>query len=150
MASTTVDNVIVTNDSAMKTKYGAKYATKIRPAINALIAADKTRGMVTRLVSLDSAADMHKLNAPPVTNSASPKQNKQAIDSICDALDPAYLCILGSVDIVPHQELVNPIASDGDPLAPSDLPYACGAGYSKQIDHFLQPTRVVGRLPDVT
>jgi len=150
MATPTVDKVIVTNGLAMQAKYGVKYASKIKPAIDALIAADKTRGMITRLVLLDSATDMHKLSSPPVTNSASPKQNKQAIDGVYDALAPAYLCILGSVDIVPHQELVNPIASDGDPLAPSDLPYACGASYSKQIDHFLQPTRVVGRLPDIT
>jgi hypothetical protein len=150
MATAPVDKVIVTNGLAMKAKYGAKYASRIKPAIDALIKADKARGMLTRLVLLDSATGMHKLKATPVTNPASPKQNKQAIDGVFDALQPAYLCILGSVDIVPHQALVNPLASDGDPLAPSDLPYACGAGYSKQIDHFLQPTRVVGRLPDVT
>jgi hypothetical protein len=146
MATAKVDKVIVTNGAAMKAKYGATYASKIKPAINALVAADKTRGIVTRLVLLDSATEMHKLDAPVVTNAASPKQNKQAIDGVFTVLEPAYLCILGSVDIVPHQDLVNPIASDGDPLAPSDLPYACDAGYSKQIDLLLQPTRVVGRL----
>lgn len=150
MATTPADKVLVTNAKAMKAKYGAMYASKIKPAISALIAADKARGMVTRLVLLDSATEMDKLDASPVTNPASPKQNKQAIDGIWNALEPAYLCILGSIDIVPHQALINPIASDGDPLAPSDLPYACSAGYSKQIDHFLQPTRVVGRLPDIT
>jgi hypothetical protein len=150
MATAPADKVLVTNAKAMKAKYGAVYAGKIKPAIDALIAADKARGMVTRLVLLDSATEMHKLNASPVTNPASPKQNKQAIDGVWNALEPAYLCILGSIDLVPHQELINPIASDGDPLAPSDLPYACSASYSKQIDHFLQPTRVVGRLPDIT
>ncbi len=150
MATTKVDKVIVTNRAALKAKYGATYTSKIKPAINALVAADKTRGIVTRLVLLDSATEMNKLGAPVVTKPASPKQNKQAIDGVFNALEPAYLCILGAVDIVPHQDLVNPIASDGDPLAPSDLPYACGAGYSKQINAFLQPTRVVGRLPDIT
>src|SRR5258705_2587299 len=115
MATTPVDKVLVTNGKAMKAKYGAAYASKIRPAISALIAADKARGMVTRLVLLDSATEMHKLDVAPVANPVSPKQNKQAIDGVFNALEPAYLCILGSIDIVPHQELVNPIASDGDP-----------------------------------
>jgi hypothetical protein len=66
MSTTTVDKVVVTNAKAMKTKYGATYASKIKPAIDALIAADKTRAMVTRLVLLDSATEMQKLKAPPV------------------------------------------------------------------------------------
>ena len=63
--------------------------------------------------------------------------------------------ILGSVDVIPHQDLVNPAydpSPDGDPdrLAPGDLPYACDAPYSTAISDFTGPTRVVGRLPDLT
>ena len=77
MATAKVDKVIVTNGAAMKAKYGATYTSKIKPAINALVAADKTRGIVTRLVLLDSATEMHKLGAPVVTD-AGESQAEQA------------------------------------------------------------------------
>jgi hypothetical protein len=37
-----------------------------------------------------------------------------------------------------------------DPDVPSDLPYACEAAFSRRPQDFLGPTRVVGRLPDLT
>ena len=40
--------------------------------------------------------------------------------------------------------------SDPDQCAYGDLPYACDVPYSKQPEKFLGPTRVVGRLPDLT
>jgi hypothetical protein len=150
MVAGTIDKVIVTHRGALKAKYGAAYAGAIKPAIAALIAADKTRGLRTRLVLLDSAAQMRKFAAPPVTKAGSASQHKKAIDAVWSTFEPAYLCILGAIDVVPHQDLANPLASDGDPIAWSDLPYACSAGYSTRIDRFLQPTRVVGRLPDLT
>jgi hypothetical protein len=39
---------------------------------------------------------------------------------------------------------------DGDALAPSDLPYACDAPFDEDVQAFVGPTRVVGRLPDLT
>ncbi len=151
--SATCDKVIVTNVSALKSKYGAGYA-KISAAINSLIAADKARGLTTLLVALDDAAQMKKLKAPAVTKSADPKQNKSAIDGIYLALTPDYIAILGAVDVVPHQDLLNPVhdpsGEDDDPFAYGDLPYACEAPYSQKIKDFIGPTRVVGRIPDVT
>jgi hypothetical protein len=144
------DKVLVTNEGVLKTKYGAAYKSAIKPAIAALIAADKARGMNTVLVPLDVARAMAKYHARRVTTATDPKQNKTAIDGVYKALTPAYLCILGAVDVVPHQDLVNPISSDGDALVPSDLPYACDHTYSQRVEDFLQPTRVVGRLPDLT
>lgn len=145
-----VDKVIVTHRGALRAKYGAAYAARVVPAIAALVAADRTRGLVTRVVHLDAKTEMRKLDAPPVTTAGSRRQHKAAIDGVFAALRPAYLCLLGAVDVIPHQDLANPLASDGDPVAWSDLPYACDAGYAKRIDAFLAPTRVVGRLPDVT
>src|SRR5262249_35919000 len=64
-----------------------------------------------------------------------------------------YLMILGSVDVIPHVPLTNPVYSPGDDddkKVPSDLPYACEAAYSTDPGRYTGPTRVVGRLPDVT
>jgi hypothetical protein len=64
--------------------------------------------------------------------------------------------ILGSVDVVPHQDLANPVfdpkhpSFDEDKIVPSDLPYACEAPGSSAIEDFIAPSRVVGRLPDIT
>src|SRR5262249_25071254 len=69
-------------------------------------------------------------------------------------LGPDYILILGSTDVVPHQDLDNPVhdpaSDDPDRHAFGDLPYACEAPYSRKVRHFVGPTRVVGRLPDVT
>lgn len=144
------DKVIVTNVSALKSKYGAGLS-KIEAAIKGLIAADKKRGITTRFVALDDAATMRQLKAQAVTNAADFKQNKQAIDGVYRALMPDYLVILGATDIVPHQNLKNPVFNQGgdeDQFAFGDLPYACEAPYSQQPQDFTGPTRVVGRLPD--
>ncbi len=69
------------------------------------------------------------------------------------ALEPDYLMLLGSIDVIPHQDLANPVYADDkedDPKAWSDLPYACDAAYSRDIADFVGPTRVVARLPDLT
>lgn len=145
------DKVIVTNLSALRSKYG-NGLPKIEAAIKRLITADKKRGIVTRLVALDDAAAMKKLNAPPVSNAGDFKQNKRAIDGVYRALMPDYLMILGANDIVPHQNLKNPVFGQGgdqDQFAFGDLPYACEAPYSQKPQDFTGPTRVVGRLPDL-
>jgi hypothetical protein len=90
-----------------------------------------------------------------VTDAADPRQNKAAVDAICRKLDPEYLMILGAPDVVPHQDLRNPIApgaavEDPDRTVPGDLPYCCDAPYSRDVATFKGPTRVVGRLPDLT
>ena len=155
-----VDKVIVTNLTALKQKYQAAGVKAIQAAVQDLIAADKQRGLITTLVALDDKAGMKKLSAPVVTDAADPKQNKRAIDGVYKALVPDYLMILGAPDVVPHQDIKNPIFNapgddpneqgDEDEFAPSDLPYACDAPYSQNAHDFTGPTRVVGRLPDVT
>lgn len=147
------DKIIVTNLKMLKKKYGTTGVNKIKAAVRKLIAADKTRGIQTRLIALDGATDMKKLKAAPVQDAASPRQNKLAIDGVYRAAQPDYLMILGAVDVIPHQDIANPVfdgVNDEDKLAPSDLPYACDAAYSKRPEDFTGPTRVVGRLPDIT
>ena len=59
--------------------------------------------------------------------------------------------ILGAPDVVPHQDMTNPAPPDDpDSHAYGDLPYACDGPYSRDIATFKGPTRVVGRLPDLT
>lgn len=153
MARRRVDKVLVTNRSVLRAKYGAGYAKSIRPAVRELIAADRRRGLHTVFVPLDDAQVMDRLGASPVSGGEAP-QYKRAIDAVFRALEPDYLCILGSIDVVPHQSLVNPLSGRVDdfdgPYVPSDLPYACDRTRGKHIESFLAPTRVVGRLPNVT
>ncbi|MGH8122116.1 MAG: hypothetical protein ACREPT_05035 [Rudaea sp.] len=149
MTTARVDKVIATNFGALRAKYGTGLA-QIRAALAALVAADKARAIATRVIALDHAGAMAKVAGRAVTSASSPRQNKTAIDAIYRALTPDYLCLLGSVDVIPHQDLLNPALGDGDALAPSDLPYACNHAYSDKVANFMQPTRVVGRLPDLT
>lgn len=147
------DKIIVTNLGALKKKYGTKGLSKIRAAIAALIAADKKRGLSTKLLSLDSASEMKKVKGAAVTQPSSPRQNKDAIDAVFAAMRPDYLMILGAVDVIPHQDLINPMFGKDDDLDDpcwGDIPYACDQPYSRQPDKFIGPTRVVGRLPDIT
>ncbi len=148
-----VDKVIVTNVKALRAKYGAGGVATIRQAVRRLIAADKGRGLSAALVDLSSAAAMARSGGKAVTVPTDPRQNKQAVDAVYRVFSPSYLMILGSIDVVPHQDLANPVYSptgDPDPLAYGDLPYACNRPYTRNIAQFTGPTRVVGRLPDVT
>jgi len=148
-----IDKVIVTNFSALNKKYGNAGSQKIQTAVQDLIAADKNRGLVTGLYRLDDLAAMQQFKAAPVADPTDPQQNKVALDAIYKALAPDYILILGSIDIIPHQDLKNPIFSpgnDADEFAFGDLPYACESPYSQNPADFFGPTRVVGRLPDIT
>ena len=160
--SHTTHKVVVTNMSALKAKYDAAGTKKIESAVKKLIAADKRRGLTTVIVALDDAATMKNLKAPRVTvttpdphNSKHAKQYKRAIDGVYKAYAPDYLVLLGAIDVIPHQDLSNPLYTgapngDPDPFAFGDLPYACEAAYSQRPEDFIGATRVVGRLPDLT
>ncbi len=146
------DKVIVTNLTALKAKYGVGYSS-IDNSVNGLIAADKGRGLTTVVVDLSDGRSMTSLGGKPVTTPGNTRQVKAAVDYVYKALIPAYIMILGSVDVVPHQDLKNPIFEPGvddDQFAPGDLPYACDHPYSQDPADFTSPTRVLGRLPDIT
>ena len=150
------DKAIVSNVSALRAKYGTAGLAKLRAAVRRLIAADRKRGLTTVFIPIDDATAMKKLGAPVVTKATNQRQNKAAIDGVYAALTPDYVMILGSVDVVPHQDLVNLVFDPANPLddpdrvVPSDLPYACQAPWSTEPKDFIAPSRVVGRLPDVT
>jgi Peptidase family C25 len=149
------DKVILTNLSTLNDKYASRGVQPIKSGITQLIAADKKRGLNTRLIALDDKSTMRSLKAPAVTDAADRKQNKLAVDGVYRALNPDYLMLLGSCDVIPHQDLKNPLfdgtaGKDPDKWAYGDIPYACEAGYSQNPQDFKGPTRVVGRLPDLT
>src|SRR5215218_6333305 len=148
------DKIIVSNRAALTAKYGSAGVGKIKQAVTALIATDAKRGIKSRLVYLDDAVAMKSFKGKAVTDPVDPRQNKEAIDAIFKASDPDYLLILGAIDVVPHQDMANPafVPPDDDPdkFAYGDLPYACDTPYSRDIATFKGPTRVVGRLPDLT
>lgn len=149
------NKIIVTNLGALGAKYGAAGMKQVRAAVTVMITADAARGLKTLLVGLDDPAAMAAAGSVPVANATDPEQNKTAVDAVYNFYTPDYLMILGAVDVVPHQDLANPVYTgnpedDPDPVVFSDLPYACPGVYGKSISAFKNPTRVVGRLPDVT
>jgi len=142
---------IVTNRAALDVKYGPEGVAQILAAVDAMAQKDAARGVETRLLALDSPADMESVGGEAVVDTQDSRQTKNAVDAVWSHLTPDYLLLLGSPDVVPHQDLENPLYSPGrddDELAPSDLPYACDAPYSVRVQDFTGPTRVVGRLPD--
>lgn len=141
--------IVVTNENALAKKYGD--LTAVMAAVDRWIAADAKRGLRTVLVRIDNARDMRRYGAP-VTSNRSRQGAKRAVDDIFARDNPAYLVLLGGPDVIPFQELKNPLRDDPhdkDPVTPSDLPYACDAPYSNETEKFLGPARVVGRLPDL-
>ena len=144
--------ILVTNRAALVAKYGTSGVKQIEKAVASLIAADRPRGMNTRLIYLDGAS----LGNKRVTRPGDAVENKTAVDAVAKKHRPEYLVILGSHDAVPYQELNNKLhdpddpESDEDRFVTSDLPYACESPYSKSAAKFLGPTRVIGRIPDLT
>ncbi len=141
--------LVVTNRKALRAKYGTKGLKKVEARLKKLIAADKKRGVATKLVAMDIKAEVKPHGAPQVRDHADPEQTKDTIDALFQALRPDYLMILGAPDVVCHQSLDNPVIGDEDIDIPSDLPYACDAGFGTETSAFVGPTRVVGRLPDI-
>jgi hypothetical protein len=148
-----IDKAIVTNLSALNEKYGDAGSQKIQAAVQNLIAADQARNLTTALYLLDDPATMRQFNTAAVTAATDAQQNKDAVDAVYRALAPDYILMLGSIDVIPHQDLKNPMFSPGDDddeFALGDLPYACESPYSQNPEDFYGPTRVVSRLPDIT
>ena len=143
-----IDKLVVTNQAALTSKYGAAEFAVIKAALDALIAADKTRGLVTRTLFIDNAAEMKAVGGSPVGGPADERGTKAAVDAAFTVLTPDYILLLDGPDVVPHVQL-NAVAglNDGDVSIPSDLPYASAGAWSRNASQFLAVTRVIGRLP---
>jgi len=142
------NKVVVTNKSALQSKYGTRWAD-IDAALQRLIAADNARAIATTIVAIDDKATMAAFRAAAVSASSDEVGTKNAINAVLGTKNPDYLMILGGPDVVCHQTLDNPMQGDGDLNVPSDLPYASTSSYGPQISQHIGATHVVGRLPDL-
>jgi hypothetical protein len=145
------DKILLANLSALEGKYGRAGLKQIDKAVRGLIAADKARGLATRLVDISDKAAMKKFGGAPVSTAKSARQNKDAVDAIYSKARPDYLVILDAPDVIPHIDLDNPMLGDGDAAVPSDLPYASDTPFgSREIRTYCAITRVIGRIAGVT
>jgi hypothetical protein len=146
----TINKVIISNRSALQSKYGTAGLKKIQAAIKQLIVADKARNLNSLLVFADDQAAMKKAKGKAVTDVTDAEQNKSAVDSLFNFYKPDYIMLLGAQDIIPHCRFRIPIPDDDDTFTLSDVPYACDAPFSRNAGDFIAPGRVLGRLPDIT
>ena len=98
------------------------------------------------LVFIDDKIQLKKLGVTTtVISVANQKSTKDVVDKLVQKISPDYILIFGSIDIVAQIDLLNPVYDpddDSDKHVKSDLPYACDAAYSNNINNFLTPTRV--------
>ncbi|HKW14962.1 MAG TPA: hypothetical protein VJS69_10795, partial [Candidatus Krumholzibacteria bacterium] len=147
------DKVIVSNRTALEDKYGAGGFAKIHKAVQALIKADQKRGLTTKIYYIDDRRTMDSFGGKFLQDIQDTVIAKKAIDAIYNQLKPDYLMVLGSTDVIPHQDVNNAAyvrGEDDDFEAWGDLPYACDTPFDRDPAAFVGPTRVVGRMPDVT
>jgi hypothetical protein len=81
------DKIIVSNSAVLTAKYGRTGVTKIKTAIEGLIAADAKRGIKSRLVCLDQAAAMKSFHGSAVddpTSARSRKHLQRSAGGVCN------------------------------------------------------------------
>jgi hypothetical protein len=99
--------IIVANYSALQKKYGGQNLKTILDGVRRLIAADKSRGIASRVVDISSADQMKTYKGTAVTSQTSERQAKDAVDAIYAATKADYLVLLDSWDVIPHLVLDN-------------------------------------------
>ncbi|HRP32961.1 MAG TPA: hypothetical protein PKV73_13775 [Agriterribacter sp.] len=139
--------IIISAESTLALKYG-KNMPKIKRMLQSLKRSDKKRGIATTVVYIDDKLSAKRAGIKAIKN-VNPRECKQAVDDLYKKHVPDYMVLVGAQDVFPFQDINNPADEDGDLSVPSDLPYACDAPYSRNIQSFTGPTRVVGRIPDV-
>jgi hypothetical protein len=154
MPNVPVVKVVIAHRGASLAKFGTSGWRRIRHAVTALVASDRTRGITTRLYTLDSASDANKVHAQVVTAPGDVAAIKAAIDQINATWQPSYLLLLGGPDLVGTVNLANPLwtgdpQDDPDQFIPSDLPYTCDGPLTFSPGDYRGPTRVVGRIADL-
>lgn len=137
---------VITSKTNLQFKYG-KGVSAIEKLLAKLEKEDSKKGLDTRTLFIDDASSAAKAGVKPV-KAVTQKECKRIVDELYKKHTPVYMVLLGAQDVVPFQEIMNP-APDDDSVVPTDLPYACDAPYSRFIDNFVGPTRVVGRIPDI-
>lgn len=138
--------VLVTSKKQLEFKYGKNFS-RLEALFDSLIKADAKKGVNTKLIYIDDKASTTAAGIE-IVDIINDRTSKKVVDEIAAKHEPAYIMIVGAGDVIPFQCITNP-ADDDDSEVESDLPYACDAPYSKTIDAYTGPTRVVSRLPDI-
>lgn len=143
----------VTLQAPLAAKYTAAAMDRIGNAVAAWAQADAARGILLHHVALDVAADLAPWGLSPLAAGATAEEVKRKIDALWKQLEPDYLVLFGGPDVVPMFEVPNPSFSatgDDDTIVPTDNPYACSKAFVPgDIESYLVPDRVVGRIPDM-
>jgi len=143
----------VTVKRRLERKYDRAAVVKINRAVGDWIAADAKRGIRTVHVAVDDGPAMRALGANPITGNPTAAKVKRAVDELWMQLNPDYLAILGSEDIVPMFHVPNPSydpGGDDDRKVPTDNPYASSSPFrASKRSSYLVPDRVIGRIPDM-
>jgi hypothetical protein len=157
----------VTVKRKLEEKYDKTSLTKIKTAIEEWIEADdKKRDIQTVHVAVDDPSEMLNVwrnyfpKAPRVSSVSgrvTPVKIKRAIDDLWERLKPKYLVLFGGDDVVPMFRVPNPTlywkqgVTDWDRMLRTDNPYATSKPFdAENIDSYLVPDRVIGRIPDMT
>ena len=138
--------LVLTNKKNLVYKYG-KNAPGIFRLLNDLKKADKAKHLETKIVFVDDTASCKSAGVKKISINTD-KEYKRIVDDLYRKHVPVYITLVGAQDVFPFQEIDNP-AEDEDVTVPSDLPYACDAPYSRSINAYTGPSRVVGRIPDI-
>ena len=146
----------VTLKRRLEHKYDRDALTKINTAIQEWINADADRGIQTVHVELDNSKEMRKRGVKPVLGTVTPLKVKRAVDELWKRLRPKYLVLFGGDDVVPMFTVPNPTlywrqgVTDWDRMLRTDNPYASSKAFDPQdIESYLVPDRVIGRMPDM-
>jgi Peptidase family C25 len=141
-----------------KYKKNSDALKQINTEIQNWIKADARRGVQTVHVEVDNSKDeeMRKRRVRPVSGRVTPLKVKRVIDDLWKRLRPKYLVLFGGDDIVPMFKVRNPThywrtgVTDWDRMLPTDNPYATRKPFDpRDIDSYLVPDRVIGRIPDI-
>lgn len=138
--------LIISHKENLQWKYENNFS-KIIALLKKMQSVDAKKGLDTKIIFADDVASLKNSHVKKIS-SWSEEECKRIVDDLYNKYVPAYIVILGAQDIFPFQEIENP-AEDIDTVVPSDLPYACDAPFSRKIENFTGPTRVVGRIPDI-
>jgi len=138
--------IIVTNRRALTQNYG-RQVEEVDAAIDALVTSRRGAGIQLDLFSLDDHDQLRPYGVPPVVDARDISGNDTTIRGICQALNPEYVLIVGSVDVVPHQILASSFSGSIETHVATDWPYGWldPGGLDSQ-----RPPRMVGRIPGIT
>src|SRR5689334_22508806 len=94
------DKLIITNRSALQTKYKSAFSD-VKNEIGRLIDNDKKRGLASVLCYIDDDTTMKNVKGKVVKDSKDVKSVKSAVDALYRAYQPDYILLFGASDIIP-------------------------------------------------